>query len=296
MKLLLTLFFCINTFLFYSCEDSMNDSGGNQTANYTQVDFEPSFSADGIKILYVHSNINFEFSGIKLKDLTSGTDSLLINGNSRSPVLSPDSKRIAYSINNFLIKSSINGDSQKVLKSKGVNLYPKWNINGSRILFADVEKNSSDNGIWIINSDGSDPLLLENNAGYPDWIDDNRIVFFKIISDINGNESGDTIIEMNLDGSGRNIIHVLQGIDHVRNSFLTYYNGEYIFCSSTSTGYSYIYKRNLFGKIVKLTETQGWSPAVNSADGKIIYTNRDPGNGRLWEMDINGNGKRQITF
>ena len=296
MKYIFYLLIFVIILFISSCKESTTDSGGNQTANFTQIDYEPSFSANGNKILYIHSNIDFEFTGIKLKDLITGSDSLLINSNARSPALSPDSKNISYSINNFLVKAKFNGDSQQTLKSSGINLYPKWDFNGSRILFADVEKNSSGNGVWLINSDGSGSQLLESNASFPFWINDSRIVFFKIIFDSNGNESGDTIIERNIDGTDRSIIRVLQGNDHVRNSFLNYHNGEYIFCSTSSAGYSYIYKRNSSGEVIRLTETQGWSPAVNRSDGRIIYTNRNPGNGRLWEMDINGNGKKQITF
>jgi len=283
-------------FIANSCKDSSTDSSGNQTADFTQIDYEASFSVNGNSILYIHSDIDFELTGIKLKDFQTGTDSLLIGGSARTPELSPDLRYIIYSISNLLYKAKLNGDSQQVLRGSGINLYPKWDFTGNRILFADVERNSSDAGIRIINSDGSGSLLLESNASFPYWISDDRIVFFKIVYDNFGNESGDSIIAQNIDGSGRNLIHILQGESHVKNSFLNHYNGEFIFCSTDSRGYSYIYKLNTSGNIIKLTETQGWSPAVSKTDGRIIYTNRNTGNGRLWEMDINGNGKNQITF
>ncbi len=71
---------------------------------------------------------------------------------------------------------------------------------------------------------------------------------------------------------------------------------EIIFCSMDKDGYVYIYKMQRNGNnIVKLTETQGYSPDYSLISQKIIYTNRDKGNGRLWTMDKNGDNKVQLT-
>ena len=47
--------------------------------------------------------------------------------------------------------------------------------------------------------------------------------------------------------------------------------------------------------INKLTTGQGWSPDFNAVNQKIVYTNRDPGNGRLWIMNKDGSNKIQLT-
>jgi len=290
------LYFIVSLSVFMiSCSDNSTDSA-NQSEIFTQIDFEPSFISGGSKILYVHSDMNFEFAGIKIKDLSAGTDSLVINSNARCPQLSPDSKWMVYSINNYIVKVKFNGESQSVLKNTGINFFPKWSSDGSRLLFADIEKNSQQKGVWIINSDGSNASMIEEDASFPAWADSNNtIVFFKHIYDNAGNKNGDLIVMMNIDGSGKKIIYALSGNDHLQNTYLNYFNGEYVFSSLNAEGLSFIYKLDINRHIIKLTSTQGWSPAVNSSGTKIIYTNRDPGNGRLWEMDINGNGKRQIT-
>ena len=296
MKFIFRIPFFLIILIISSCSENTADSGNNQTAEYTQIDFEPAFSPDGNIILYVHSNVNFEYSGIKLKNFISGADSLIININARCPDLSPDLKWIAYSIDNFIVKSKINGDSLRILRNTGINFYPKWNSSGEKILFADIDNiNLSNKGIWLMDKNGNDAELIEQNGGFPEWKgNDNTVVFLKKFTDANGNALGDTIYEKNLNTGIKKLIYVLQGDDHRNNSYLNYINGEFIFCSTSNTGYSYIYKISAQGNLIKLTETQGWSPAVNT--GKIIYTNRNPGNGRLWEMDISGNNKIQITF
>ena len=72
---------------------------------------------------------------------------------------------------------------------------------------------------------------------------------------------------------------------------------RFIFCSADSTGSVYIYSMDTDGKnILKLTSGQGYSPDFSFANNKIVYTNRSPGNGRIWIMDKNGDNKMQVTF
>lgn len=278
------------------CNDNPEDPDGNQVAEYTQIDFEPAAFPDGNKILYIHNDVNYEFTGLYVLDLSTVENQLLYNSNVRCPDLSNDLSRIAYSQNNFLMKMNINADSQQVLRSTGMNYYPKWNSDGSRILYSDIS-NSSSKGIRLIDSDGENDLLLVPGGNFPEWKDNsNTILYLKSFKDGSGNTAGDTLYEYRINENLNIFIYVLQGDEHIYNSYLNYSGGDIVFCSTSKTGYSYIYRITNSGNLEKLTITQGWSPCVNSSSGKIYYTNRNRGNGRLWEMNRDGSGKKQITF
>ena len=84
--------------------------------------------------------------------------------------------------------------------------------------------------------------------------------------------------------------------EHKSSQYLNFVGGAVIFCSTSETGYSYVYKlTQSIGIVEKLALNQGWSPYYSESNSMIYYTNRDEGNGRIWIMDLNGNGNRQYN-
>jgi len=296
------LIFIINlTFIIFtieSCDDNSDQITNSPVAEYTQIDFEPSVSNDNTKMIYVHSDIDFKLSGIYLYNFATAADSLFINGSARCPDFSPDGNRIVYSMSNVLFKIKINGDSLTSLTTSGKNNFAKWNNDGSKIAYVNSDCSGSGNcGLYVMNSDGTENTLIESDATYPEWTDNgNNLIYFKPIKNSNGETIGDSLFSITLNKNQKNFIRIFNGDDHKYNRYLNYKSGEIIFCSTNSRGYTYIYKYNLFTNVItQLTQSQGWSPYASEYSNKIIYTNRNQGNGRLWMMNTDGSSAVQLT-
>ncbi len=131
----------------------------------------------------------------------------------------------------------------------------------------------------------------------PEWTDNgNTLIYLKSVKDASGNSIGDSLFQYTLNSSSRNLITLVVGENHKFSYYLNYSSGEIIFCSTSTDGYTYVYKRNNNGIITKLTNSQGWSPNISVSNNKIIYTNRDPGNGKLWIMNGDGSNQMQLIF
>lgn len=281
--------FLINT----RCSENPADENNPEYAEYTQIDYEPSLSGNGEAILYVHTNPDMEYSGIYLFNIKNNTDSLVITGVARSPDWSPDGTRLVYTFDNFLYTVKTDGDSLTEIANAGRNLYAKWSGNGMRIAFSQTDcGNSSECGIYVTDFNGNNKIFIERNAGYPEWTDSgNVLIYFKSA----GNQGGDSLIRYSLVEKTRSLIEVFKGEEHFRNSYLNYSGGDVIFCSTDSEGYSYIYSYSTAtSELTKLTSSQGWSPNCPHNSDQIIYTNRTPGNGRLYIMNKDGSNQRQL--
>lgn len=291
--------FFILILLFNNCNEEIAQPESNPIAAYTQIDFEPSVTKDNSKIVYVHSNVDFKLTGIYVYDLATNSNSLFKNGFIRCPDWSPDSQWIVYSLSNNLYKIKSNGDSLTLLTNFGINLYPKWSDDGSKIVYSNTDCGGSDIcGIYTMNADGNENILIEQNANYPEWSDNgNSLMFFKPIKNSVGLSAGDSLFRISLINNQKEFITTFSGSEHILNSYLNVSGNDIIFCSTSETGYSYVYKYNVTnGFLEKLTSSQGWSPYASAFSSKTVYTNRNPGNGRLWIMNNDGSDPMQLTY
>ena len=292
------IFYISSIYFLNGCKEESTSSNNEHVPAYTQIDFEPSVSNDGLKMLYVHNDLDYDRAGIYLVNFSQQVDSQFISGFVRCPDWSPDNKWIVYNLDNSVYKVKPNGDSQTVLANEGKNLFPKWSNDGNKIAYSNTECGGpAPCGVWVMNKDGGDKVLIENGANYPEWTDNgNTLIYLKPVKDATGNIIGDSLFQYTLSNNSRNLLTVLTGENHKFNYYLNYSSGEIIFCSTSTGGYTYVYKRISNGLIIKLTNTQGWSPNISAANNKIIYTNRNPGNGRLWIMNIDGSNPQQLTY
>lgn len=302
MKILKSAFiiFCFFSVKYFSgCGNEDIQTNSSPRADYTQIDFEPSLSNDNQKLIYAHSDIDFELTGIYLYNFTTKADSLIINAQANCPDWSPDEKWIVFSLNNLLVKIKSDGDSQTVISGTGKNFYPKWCDDGSKIAYSDMDCGISGNcGVYVINSSGDDKTLIESGCNFPDWTDSgSTLIYFKPLKDGSGNHNGDSLIKYSLINNTRLGITEFSGDDHTINSYINFSGNEVFFCSTSKTGYSYIYKYNISQhSLIKLTISQGWSPEISFYSDKIIYTNRNPGNGRLWIMNKDGSNPHHLNY
>ncbi|MEO8664128.1 MAG: hypothetical protein ABI462_01415 [Ignavibacteria bacterium] len=283
-------------FNFYAgCTDNSIDQPSPPVAEYTQIDFEPAWNTSGNKIAYAHSNIDNDLSGIYVTSSSGLSSTQLVTNFARSPEWSPDGTQILYSQFFQIYKINTAGDSAVQLTNGGENYYPKWSSDGSLIAFSRYE--GSAYNIFTMNSDGKQITEIDDNANFPEWENNsNSILYFKPFYNKDHLQKGDTLFQYILNSGAKNLLTILNGDVHNVNMYPVYTGDEIVFSSLDKDGYSYIYKMQHDGSnIVKLTDTQGYSPAYSFAAQKIIYTNRNKGNGRLWTMDKNGNNKTQLT-
>lgn len=284
------------TFQLYSCTENSAISPTSPVAEYTQIDFEPAWSDSGDKVVYIHSDIDNDFTGIYRIDSDGKNKKLILNSFANSPDWSPDGNRIVFSLNNNIYKINVNGDSLKYITDTGINSNPKWSSDGDWIAFSGCENSLCK--ILIMKSDGSQKTIIDTNAVYPNWVNgSSSLIYFKPILNNNGIQTGDTLCQYFFSNGSKQVISVLNNDQHKKNSYPEYIGDALIFCSMNKDGFVYIYRMNLDGSnIIKLTTSQSYTPDFSILNQKIIYTNRNKGEGRLWQMDKNGNGQMQFTF
>lgn len=291
MKNFLILVF--STIILYSCSnENSQPTSNNNSAIYTQIDFDPVFNSNKDTLIYVHSNIEYKYTGIFSFDMINGFYRQIFNGYARTPDISPVNSDIVYSQEGPLVVMNYNGMNSQIINGNVNSIYPKWSNDGNRILYENSDCHTSC-GIRLINADGSGDSLIISKGRSPDWsIVTNEFIY--LVSQEGGN--GDSIYNFNMNTGVRTLLKVLNPPDHKSSQYLNYIGGSVIFCSTSETGYSYVYKLNLsIGTIEKLASNQGWSPYYSERNGMIYYTNRDEGNGKIWIMDFNGNGNRQFN-
>jgi Tol biopolymer transport system component len=289
------LIIVVFVFQFQACSEDTVSSFESTVPEYTQIDFEPAWSKSGNRIVYIHSDINADYTGIYMIDSDGENKQQLLNVFANSPDWSPGGNWLVFTITNTLFKIKTNGDSLTALADTGINSRPKWSNDGNWISYISCGNNTC--GVWIMKPDGQQKTMIDNNASYANWVNgSSSLIYFKPIKNNNGTQSGDTLYLYSLTGSKQSII-ALNNDEHVINSYPVFAGDAIIFSSLNKTGYTYVYRMNPDGSnIIRLTTTQSYSPDYSLANSKIVYTNRNKGNGRLWIMDKNGNGEVQFTF
>ncbi len=291
-------FFAIITFifLFAGCSENTEAPSPSPIAQFTQVDFEPSWSFTGNKIAYVHSNIDNKFTGIYTINSDGSGNTQIVNDFDRCPELSPAVDWITYTFADNIFKIKIANDSIVQLTSAGKNFFPKWSSDNSLIAFSS-SGNSDDYNVWKMKTDGTQKTLIDSNANYPNWVNaSSSLIYFKPAKLPGGAQNGDTLVQYFLATNTKQVMTVVNGDEHKVNMYPSYAGDKIIFCSFDTENSAYVYSMNLNGSnINKLTTAQSYSPDYSPANQKIVYTNRELGNGRLWIMNKDGNGKVQLT-
>jgi uncharacterized repeat protein (TIGR01451 family) len=140
----------------------MNADGTNAHQISKNPGSFPKWSPNGNRIAY-HGEAN---TGIWLIN-SDGTGETLLYMSGGYPAWSPDGKKIAYSSLTDWCIWTMNADAtgkEKVTDRKGIN--PTWSSDGTKIAYEDLTKNK---GIWVVNADGSDDHMINEEGHAPDW-------------------------------------------------------------------------------------------------------------------------------
>jgi Tol biopolymer transport system component len=177
-------------------------SGQTQVTHSSYPSYDPAFSPDGSKIVFVNGSSGFQLwvtniDGSNQKALTTGPDSDF------TPVWSPDGSKIVFrrqlsnAVHIFVMNAADGSGPTDVSKDPNAQDYgPEWSPDGRMIAFF----SSPSWGIWVMNVDGSGrkqlssppPTLADET---PAWSPDGtKIAFFR---------GHDSIWVMNADGSNQ---------------------------------------------------------------------------------------------
>jgi TolB protein len=166
-------------------------------------DRDPTWSPDGTQIAFVRDGIGIP-TGILVMN-ADGTDLKVIRSSPQperlvNPALSPDGTKIAYSDDligpaaQFIVVSKVDGSgSFELTKSPFHNPFtdvgifddePAWSPDGKQIAFVGVLTRGGPQGIWTINADGSNPVLVTQGGGSPSWSPEGQRIAFDRSSSI----------------------------------------------------------------------------------------------------------------
>lgn len=286
----------LSVFLSGCSEDNPDGPNPPQSADYSQIDFEPSWSNSADRIAYVHNDLNPDNNGIYIVNSDGTGIERLMNGFFKNPDWLPGDSVILFNLDDHIYKVNINSKDIAQLTVDGKNHFPRASNDG-RIAF--VYTQNSVSHAAVMNSDGQQRILVEDGVSYVNWFNNNILVCFKPIRDHSGNQIGDTLISVNMQSGQRQVIAVLPADPCRVSMYPSVANDVIVFSSMDSRGYNYVYKIHIDGSnLTKLTSsTQGYSPDASVGNNQsIVYTNRSVGNGRLWLMDRDGQNKIQLTF
>lgn len=191
---------------------TMNEDGTGIT-QLTSLDnniLDAHFSKDGSKIVYLGRSGDWYIHVCN----ADGSNNLVITGNDgsySSPRISPDGTQVAYEFYNTTTNDSsigirnIDGTNIRILIDDSFeDLIPEWSPDGSQIVFARQDISNNRN-IMIANADGTGLKALTNDTlfnDFPQFSRDGSKIIFLV-----GATSDQDLATINIDGSGRTIIH-----------------------------------------------------------------------------------------
>ncbi len=260
------------------------------------IDWEAHTSLDGKKVVYSYGT-NVGPQQIYVTDLQTLTTTNVTNDSisHSSPSFSPDGKSVIYltqvGIYETLFKKNLLLSKQSQLTSGIYCVAPSYSNDGQHILFIMGNNNTDSLGITIMNSDGSNVILIKPNGWDPQFSPDGKKVLYILYG---ANAIG--LYTMDLDGSNAQFISNIPFETTAKFSP----DGSKIVVSNYVGVLSDIFIMNSDGtNPINLTNTPKAAEVLPSfsLDGtKIVYILADSTQfEKLMIMDINGNNKKILV-
>jgi Tol biopolymer transport system component len=261
-------------------------------------DSAPSWSPDGLSVAYVHFNPDFhdttEPSGLYVVDAAGTTKRLIVPGFygtslARSVDWSPDGRWLVYNDGMGLHLITATGDSARHIYSGGS--FPAWSPDGSEIAFSTIAR------VWAIRPDGTGlhpltPLSLPA-AGDADWSPDGE----RIVMLGNNGSVGEEVFVFRLADSA---LVRLTNDDHEDRSPAWSPQGGLIAWNpwprdSRGSERHEVWVMDTLGasrrKLASTVSAPAWDPAGTA----IVFSAQASGAIRLFVINADGTGLRQLT-
>jgi Tol biopolymer transport system component len=239
-----------------------------------------------------------------INNLEAGTYSVTVtDGNAQvktaSAIVSPPGK-ILFSLmysgddNGIYMMNSDGSNLHRLIKSSRTTIYggSAWSPDSSKIAFYSHPNYSTTWSIFVMNSDGSDPMRLTNTPGVheysPTWSPDGSRIAFQ-----RENSDGSEIWMMDTDGSNALQIGSTVG----SGPEWTQHSNKIVFYSEHD-GNLEIYTMNANGsnprRLTDNTHSDFW-PAWSPDGSQIAFVSDRNGNEAIWVMNSDGTQPRHLT-
>jgi len=182
-------------------------------------------------------------------------------------------------------QGDVAGESLPLIASSRLERYPSYSPDGKKIAF--VSLRSGNWQLWIADSDGENTVQMTSfgrgEVAFPTWNPDGRQLGFT--SDAEGPQRAYVI---DVTGGQPRKLEALSGVFGFRWSR----DGHWIYFLSTRGGTLQLWKMAASGGVPEQMTKQGAAaPAVESADGKLVYYTRPGG---IWCVPVAGGPERQL--
>ena len=272
------------------------DSGDDMAVALLTEGFEPTWSPDGTKILFVswaHGHRDFFVID------SDGTDRAPLTSSRRAEYAaswSPDGTKIAFHAypdgdsEIFVINSDGTGET-RLTRNNDQDKNPVWSPDGTKIAY---NSKPVDREIFVIDSDGTGKRQLTDNEVHdtsPDWSPDGtKIVFVTVDA---GEGDGEIAV---MDADGTNVVQLtdtaitefqpIWSPDGTRIAYLTDDGADHEIAVMDADGTN---KRQLTDNTVRDGDVR-WSPDST----RLVYTTND-GDNEIAVIGVDGTNRQQLT-
>lgn len=271
-----------------SCNEG--DSPTNPSSvEYTQIDFDAAWSSGGSRIAFIHNDLDADLTGLYVMDSSGSNKAQIVQGNVTSPDWSPADTAIifeaggslyAYNLLNSSIRTAVTGPGAATVR---------WNHSNGKIAYIQNSK------LYISNSDGSLPLLIDEGCAWPSWTSSgDYLYYFKPSYGSGGIQNGDSLFIYFPGLNTRQFLLAMSETGYSANTHLSVSGADAYFSRTYSDASSYIFDAPNSSPPLKIISSLSYAPDI-ARSGRLIYTNRTRGDGRLWIREVSG-AERKLNY
>jgi Tol biopolymer transport system component len=289
--LLLSVIACV----MQSCEDNDIDPASYEKYISISADQYPAISPDGTRVAYYHRCLEYPESvdyptGLYVMDIDGSNRKLLAAGNNFTPSWSPDGQWLAYTAEGTI--KIINLEGSVIRTFGGINnvplFFPDWSSDGKMILMSSPLVGG---GVFISDTMLESVRQLFDQASFSGYVARwnhrmDKIIYQKYSHDWHG---GEICI---IDTIGINDLRITN--DNVDDRYPVLSNTSDMIAWSSRVRITVMKIDGTGRKTLDYGQYPSWSPGSDF----VVYSNANSDFTKevLWQINIDGSGKTQLTF